>query len=159
METNQKAPINSFIHDFEQFTTGKNFWQASLIKQVEGLTVEQALYVPAPGRHCIWELVRHIAYWKLWAFTYVNTGEKLNAKEHNWAPLPEVQDENSWDKDVEYLRSMNDKCLEAAKSLGDTIFTSPEEKVVFFRQVLLHDCYHTGQIGLLRALQDIKPVE
>lgn len=159
MGTDQPDPIESFIHDFNHFTTGKNFWQASLLKQIEGLSVEQVLYIPAPGRHSIWELVRHIAYWKLWAITYANTGEKLIAKEHNWMPLPEVQDENTWKEDVEYLRSMNEKCLEVAKSIGNAIYTSSEEKVVFIRQILLHDCYHTGQIGLLRAMQGIKPVE
>lgn len=159
METDHQAAAASFLNDFDQFTAGKNFWQASLLKQIEGLSVEQALFIPAPGRHCIWELVRHVAYWKFWALTYLDTGEKINAKEHNWAPLPETQDENSWNKDIEYLKAMNEKCFDAAKALGDTIYTSPQEKVAFFRQVLLHDCYHAGQIGLLRALQGIKPVE
>lgn len=159
METTRKAPINSFIHDFELFTTGKNFWQASLIKQIEGLTVEQALYIPAPGRHCIWELVRHIAYWKHWAITYVTSGEKLNAREDNWAPLPEDQTESSWIEDAEKLRTLNEKCLEILRSVKSEELFSSNEKYVFFRQVLLHDCYHTGQIGLLRALQGINPVE
>jgi hypothetical protein len=43
--------------------------------------------------------------------------------------------------------------------LKDEIFLSTDEKVVFFRQLIFHDCYHTGQIGFLRAMQGIPPVE
>jgi hypothetical protein len=31
---------------------------------VRGLTPRDARWRPSPGRHCIWELVLHAAYWK-----------------------------------------------------------------------------------------------
>lgn len=159
METNQPGPIGAYINDLEQFTTGKNFWQASLLKQIEGLTLEQALYKPSPERHGIWQLVRHIAYWKHWALTYVKDGTKLNARESNWAPMPEVQNEAAWQEDVDKLKALNDECIRVAASIGEELLSSTEERLVFFRQLLLHDCYHTGQIGFLRAMQGLKPVE
>jgi hypothetical protein len=159
LEAQNLSPIGSYISDLDQFTSGKNFWQASLLKQIEGLTVEQALYKPSPDRHGIWQLVRHIAYWKHWALTYVNEGTALNAKESNWAPLPEVQNEASWQEDISKLRELSDKCRSTAEGIGDELLSSTEEKIVFFRQLLFHDCYHTGQIGFLRAMQGIKPVE
>lgn len=159
MEAQKLSPIGSYINDFDRFTSGRNFWQASLIIQVEGLTLEQALYRPAPDRHCIWQIVRHIAYWKYWAITYLKDGLKLDAKESNWAPMPEVQNETSWQEDLNKLLSLNDQCRRLAESIGDELLCSTEEKIVFFRQLLLHDCYHTGQIGFLRAMQGIKPVE
>lgn len=159
MEALKPGPIGAYINDLDQFTSGKNFWQASLLKQIEGLTVEQALYKPSPDRHGIWQLVRHIAYWKHWALTYVNEGTKLNAKESNWAPLPELQNEASWQEDVNKLRALSDECRSVAEGIGDELLSSAEEKFVFFRQLLYHDCYHTGQIGFLRAMQGLKPVE
>ena len=139
--------------------TGRNFWQASLLKQIEGLTLEQALYKPSPERHGIWQLVRHIAYWKHWALTYVKENVAMNAKADNWKPLPEVQTEQSWQEEIEKLRKLNNECIKAAQKLGNELIESAEEKHVFFRQLVMHDCYHTGQIGLLRAMQGIKPVE
>jgi len=152
-------PGAAYLNDLEQFTTGKNFWQASLLKQIEGLTMQQALYKPSPDRHGIWQIVRHIAYWKYWALTYLNENKKLNAKEDNWAPMPEVQTEETWQEEIENLRKLNEDCISSAAKLGDEIFNSSDERIVFFRQLLYHDSYHTGQIGFLRAMQGLKPVE
>ena len=152
-------PGAAYVNDFKLFSEGKNFWQASLIKQIEGLTMEQALYKPNPGRHGIWQIVRHIAYWKHWALTYLNENIPLDAKADNWAPMPEVQTEETWNEEILRLQKLNNDCITAAEGLGDKLFTSTEENVVFFRQLLYHDCYHTGQIGFLRAMQGIPPVE
>lgn len=151
------TPVVSYVNDLNQFITGKNFWQASLYQQLEGLTAANALYKPAEDRHCIWELVRHMAYWKHWAITYVTSGEQLNAKVDNWRPLPEIQDEETWQEDVNKLKSLHEECLKISEKIGNELFESPEEKFVFFRQLLYHDCYHTGQIGLLRVMQGLKP--
>lgn len=152
-------PSAAYLNDIEQFTHGKNFWQASLLKQIEGLNMQQALYKPSPERHGIWQIVRHIAYWKYWALTYLNENKKLNAKEDNWAPMPEVQKEDTWQEEIANLKKLNDDCISSAEKLGDEIFSSGDERIVFFRQLLYHDAYHTGQIGFLRAMQGIPPVE
>ncbi len=152
-------PGAAFVNDIKLFTEGKNFWQASLLKQIEGLTMEQALYKPNPGRHGIWQIVRHISYWKHWALTYLNENIPLDAKADNWAPMPEVQTEETWLEEIQKLKKLNDDCIHAAEELGDELMTSAEERIVFFRQHLYHDCYHTGQIGFLRAMQGLAPVE
>lgn len=159
MGTENLNPGAAYVNDFKLFTEGKNFWQASLLKQVEGLTMSQALFKPDLRRHGIWQLVRHIAYWKHWALTYLRENVKLNAKEDNWAPLPEEQSESAWQKDVEKLKHLNDECIKEAEKLGNRILSGEEENIVFFRQVLYHDAYHCGQIGFLRAMQSIPPVE
>ncbi len=151
-------PVESYLYDLDHFIEGENFWQASLLKQLDDLSSHQALFRPSPERHCIWEVLRHIIYWKHWAITFVEEGVKLNAKEDNWAPLPEIQDEESWKADVDKLRLQHIKCKKITEGIGAALFTSEEEKIIFFRQLLYHDCYHTGQIGLLRAMQGIKPV-
>jgi len=151
--------IDSYIYDLNQFTESKNFWQASLLKQLEGLNYEQALYKPFPDRHCIWEIVRHISYWKHWALTYVKEGIALNAKQDNWTALPEVLNDEAWHSDLQRLTKLSEDCKETASKIGDELFTSDEEKIIFFRQLLYHDCYHSGQIGLIRVMQGLKPVE
>lgn len=157
MSADKLTPVQSYINDLEQFIAGRNFWQASLYQQLDGLTLQQALYKPADDRHCIWELLRHMAYWKHWAITYITKDEKLNAKADNWKDLPEEQSEENWQKDVSYLKSLHDECIKIAKETGSNMFESADEKFVFFRQLLYHDCYHTGQIGLLRVMQGLKP--
>jgi hypothetical protein len=158
-ESEKLSPIQSYINDLEHFITGNNFWQVSQVKQLDGLDHKHALFRPSPDRHCIWELVRHINYWKYWALSYFNEGVALDAKQDNWAPLPEEQNEEAWQADVNKLKSLHKQCLAAAEKIGDDLFRSTDKKIVFFRQLLYHDCYHTGQIGLLRVLQGLKPLD
>ncbi|MEO8513911.1 MAG: DinB family protein [Ignavibacteria bacterium] len=152
-------PGAAYVNDLKQFTMEKNFRQASLLRQIEGLSMEEALYKPTPGRHGIWQLVRHISYWKHWALTYLNEDVKLSANEDNWGPMPEVQTEETWNEEISRLKKLNQDCISSAEKLGDELMTSTEEKIVFFRQLIYHDCYHTGQIGFLRAMQGLKSVE
>jgi hypothetical protein len=152
------APVQSYLNDIDMFIRGENFWQASLLKQLEGMDFNQALYKPAPDRHCIWEIVRHISYWKYWAITYLKDNVKLNAKEENWKKLPDTLNEDTWQDEINKLKSLVEQCENIARLVGDELFVSDDEKIIFFRQLLYHDCYHTGQIGLLRVLQGLKPV-
>lgn len=158
METKLLNPIDSFLAESDLYFYGDNFWQAPLYKQVESLNVEQALWRPADDKHCIWQLVRHLNYWKYWALKYAKESEKENAKEFNWAPLPGEKSESSWQADVDNMKKLQEQFKSLCLSLGDSLFSSTEEKIVFLRTVLYHDAYHSGQIGLLRSLQGIKPV-
>lgn len=158
MDNGKLSPLNRFLNESDLFFYGDNFWQAPLLKQVENLTVEQALWRPAENKHCIWQLVRHINYWKYWALKYFNENIKENAKEFNWAPLPEEKTETKWKEDIERLNTLHDEFKSACSRIGEKLFNSPDENIVFLRTVLYHDSYHSGQIGMLRTLQNIKPV-
>ena len=70
MDIKISNPDESFLAESDLYFYGDNFWQAPLYKQVENLNVEQALWRPAEDKHCIWQLVRHLNYWKYWALKY-----------------------------------------------------------------------------------------
>ncbi len=159
MDSKKQDSKSAFLNDCKKFFFGKNFWQAGLLEQVSTLKFEQALWKPAPDRHCIWEYLRHINFWKEWAIIYVKEGTKMNAKEKNWAALPEKLDEENWQAEIEKTKLIHEHFTNVAESIGNKIYESKQESIIFFRQVLLHDSYHSGQIGLMRALQGIKAVE
>ena len=158
MDTKTLNPVESFLAESDLYFYGDNFWQAPLYKQVESLSVEQALWRPAEDKHCIWQLVRHLNYWKYWAIKYAKENVKENAKEFNWAPLPDDKTGQNWKSDVERMKSLHEEFKAACAALGPELFSSPDERIVFLRTVLYHDAYHSGQIGTLRSLQNIKPV-
>lgn len=57
---------------------------------LRGLTARQAAWRPAPGRHNIWELVVHAAYWK-YAVARRVRGERRGSFPHqgsNWFARP-----------------------------------------------------------------------
>ncbi|HJY64273.1 MAG TPA: DinB family protein [Ignavibacteria bacterium] len=158
MDVISANPTESFLKESDLYFYGDNFWQAPLYKQVEGLNIEQALWRPAEGKHCIWQLVRHINYWKYWALKYAREGVMEEAKEHNWAPLPDEKTESNWKADVENLKNLHEEFKSVCSQIGSKLFDSKDENIVFLRTVLYHDAYHSGQIGTLRTLQNIKPV-
>lgn len=50
----------------DRFFRGRPLWHGALWPHVADLTAEQALWRPAPDRHCIWEIVRHVNFWRHW---------------------------------------------------------------------------------------------
>ncbi|OLB20847.1 MAG: hypothetical protein AUH16_03975 [Acidobacteria bacterium 13_2_20CM_57_7] len=43
----------------------KKTWHGPNLKQsIKGVTAKQAAWRPRPGRHNIWEVMLHAAYWK-----------------------------------------------------------------------------------------------
>jgi hypothetical protein len=158
MDSKKQDPKIAFLNDAKEFFFGKNFWQAGLLEQIGNLTCEQALWRPFEGRHCIWEYVRHINFWKEWAVIYVKDGVKMNAKENNWEELPKDQSAENWLAEIEKTKLVHEHFTNVAESLRSVLYESTEENITWFRQVLLHDAYHCGQIGLVRAMQGISSV-
>jgi hypothetical protein len=156
MDSKMQDSKNAFLNDSKHFFFGKNFWQAGLLEQITDISLKEALWRPAPERHCIWEYLRHINFWKEWAIIYIEDGKKLNAKEKNWEALPEKQTEENWQLEIEKTKLIHEHFTNASEKLGNSLYESTEENVIYFRQVLLHDSYHTGQIGLVRVLQGLK---
>ncbi len=148
-----------FLKDLDAYFYGPNFWQDGLYSQVKDMTAEQALWKPSPDRHCIWELVLHLNSWKWFAVETLKGNSIESMKEYDWVKLPDNPDENKWKVDVEKLKALHEEFKELVKK-AEPAFFDPSEKIsAHTREVIYHDCYHSGQIGFLRALQGLKPLE
>src|SRR5918993_3424020 len=83
----------------------KSWHGTNLRGSIRGLTAAEAAWRPAPGRHSVWELVVHAAYWK-YAVRRRLTGEKRGSfalEGSNWFPRPDAGDEAAWKADVARL--------------------------------------------------------
>lgn len=127
---------------------------------IRGLTADQAAARPAPGRHNIWELVVHAAYWK-YAVRRRLTGERRGSfrlEGSNWFERPAgPAAPASWTEDVALLASSHRLLREAVARLNDDDLarTEPGSKVTNFELIAgiaAHDLYHAGQIQLLKKL-------
>jgi DinB superfamily len=135
----------------------KRTWHGPNLKQaIRGVTAKQAAWRPAPGRHNIWELTLHAAYWKYVARRRIERGKRGSfvLKGSNFFPRPEAGklSEAAWRADKELLEHEH-------RALGDAIGkllrtgAGPKD----WRQlygVAFHDIYHAGQIRLLRRLEN-----
>ncbi len=127
---------------------------------LRGVTSEVAAWKPAPGRHSIWELVLHMAYWK-YAVRRKLTGEGKGGFPRgpsNWPDVPEVPDAKVWKEDRGLLRDEHDKLVEAIRAFnGKRLDKKPEDGgetkfVDLLMGIVMHDTYHTGQIQILKRL-------
>ena len=125
-----------------------DIWIASWEKALAGLTAEQALWSPSAQAHCIWQLVRHVIFWRDVTLAYVRgeqgrpSDERLEREQFH---CPAKPDSDAWQALQLELRASHE-ALQAV--LADE--SQPDERV---RYHLAHDSYHLGQIMYLRRLQ------
>ena len=96
------------------------------------VTLAEAAWRPGPGRHNIWEIAVHAAYWKYAAWRRL-TGATRGAfplKGSNWFTRP----------------------LERSAALSRTPKGSKVSNFALLSGVAAHDLYHAGQIQLLKRL-------
>ena len=132
-------------------------WHGPNLKQsLKGVTAEEAAWRPGPGRHNIWEVALHAAYWKYVVRRRIEGGKRgsFTLKGSNFFRRPEEGklNEGAWNADKKLLEREH-RALHgaAAKSLR----TARAGKAM--RQlygVAFHDIYHAGQIRLLRRLME-----
>ena len=138
----------------------KKAWQGPNLRgSLRGVTAQTAAWRPAPGRHNIWELAVHSAYWK-YAVCRLLTGEKRGAfaeKGSNWFERPSSPTERAWKADLALLdlhhrrlRKAGEKL--AAAGLGRKLAGSKYKTDTLVYGVASHDVYHTGQIQMLKRL-------
>jgi hypothetical protein len=157
MNTNSNT-VKIFLKDLDEFFYGPNFWQAGLFAQVKDLTLEQALWKPSPDRHCIWDILLHVNSWKWFAVECLKGNKIESMKEINWTNIPEQPDETKWKNEIERTEKLHKEFKALIANASPEMFEPSRENMEYYQQVLYHDCYHTGQIGMLRALQGIKPI-
>jgi len=126
---------------------------------IRGLTPRQALRRPGPGRHSIWEIVIHCAYWKYIVRRRI-LGEKKGSfylKGSNWFTVQRPPDLRTWRRDVNMLVQYHETLVKAVKglppsSLRKTPRGSNVSTAAILRGIASHDVYHAGQIQLIKRL-------
>ena len=126
---------------------------------IRGLTAGQAAWRPKPGRHNIWEIVVHAAYWK-YTVTRRLLGEKrgsFSLPGSNWFVRPADRSEKAWRADIVLLEREQQRLREAVAELQPESLDRPARgsKTLTRRLIAgiaLHDVYHAGQIQLLKRL-------
>ena len=154
-----RAAIRSLLAQLDEAFDRQSWHGTNMRGSLRGLTVDQALWRPAPDRHNAWEIAVHAAYWKYAAWRRL-TGEKRGAfprKGSNWFPSPTSPTEKHWKEDVALLGEFHRRLRKAVEDLVDDDLRrkAPGGKETIgrlVRGVAAHDLYHAGQIQLLKRL-------
>src|SRR5262245_26187551 len=88
------SEIEVIVCQLEQAFRRKSWHGTNLLGSIRGIDVESASWRPAPGRHNIWELIVHAAYWKYSVYhRFANEpGMKFPVKGSNWFERPDGTD-------------------------------------------------------------------
>jgi hypothetical protein len=150
---------NALLASFWNDAATEGLWAASWPKSLEGLTAQQAAWTPpsAPGatkpRHSIWLIVSHMCFWREDALRRLTDPSKPTdtALAAGNFPVPTDITERAWAATRERFADTQRRiAAELAKPTTDTSR---------LRYMLVHDCYHFGQINYIRAMLGLPPIE
>jgi len=138
-------------------------WHGTNLRgSIRGLTAAQAAWRPGRGRHNIWELVVHAAYWK-YAVRRRLTGDARGSfpvRGSNWFVRPERgrDREAAWQSDVALLVETHRTLRGAVRALrrsqlGAHAHGGTTTIGALVTGIAAHDLYHAGQIQLLKRLR------
>ncbi len=128
---------------------------------LRGVTAARAAWRPGAGRHNIWEVVVHCAYWKYAVRRRLTGGPRggFALKGSNWFARPALGDatDRAWRRDVALLVDEHRKLRAEVSRLDPAVLAGRRRgaRVDPLAQILgiaAHDLYHAGQIQLLKRL-------
>ena len=153
-----KSPVALLLDTLEEAFQRHAWHGPNLLGSIRGLDPSQARARPGPGRHNIWELIVHCAYWK-YAVTRRLTGAARGSfpyRGSNWF-VRDTGTEADLKRDVALLKQCHRALMEAAGRVRPAeLATRPpgsrQLREFMIRGAALHDGYHAGQIQLIRRL-------
>jgi hypothetical protein len=155
------SAIDLLLGQLDQGFDHRSWHGPNLRGSIRGVKATRAAWRPAEGRHCIWEIVVHAAYWKYIARRRL-LGEKRGSfplAGSDWFARPVTLSEKAWAEDIALLEQMHATLRQAVAGLdpADLEVTPAKSKVSnldLIRGVAAHDLYHAGQIQLLKRLAE-----
>ena len=136
-------------------------WHGTNLRgSIRGLAIQEAAWRPGAGRHNIWEIVVHAAYWKyvVWRRLTGSTRGSFPLEGSNWFERPDERTDAAWRRDVALLERMHKQLREAVADFPERRFAlhapaGPFTYGALVRGAAAHDLYHAGQIQLLKRLR------
>ena len=152
--------IGLLLDVFDQAFDHRAWHGTPLWGALRGLSHREALWRPRRGRHNIWEIVLHTAYWKYIVRRRLTRDVALAFPRagSNWPPLPAPADARAWKRDVALLREQHRLLRQAiarlpSSRLGARAWRSTWSNAANIFGIASHDLYHAGQIQLVKRLQ------
>ena len=159
--------IKTLLAALEEAYKGPAWHGPSLRAALKGIDAKQAAKRQGPGRHNIWELAIHAAYWKFAVRRQLSGGTRgiYNEEGRNWFVRPatnltEAELEKSWKRDAAALKREHRALIETVKKFPESKLDrhQPNSKYTprqMIAGVAFHDIYHAGQIQLLKRLNEL----
>ncbi len=150
--------LNVLLMHLNEAFDQRSWHGTNLLGSIRRINSEDASWRPGTGRHNIWEIAVHAAYWKYTVYRRLANDARgsFPLRGSNWFERPAAEAE--WKADVALLREFHDKLkLAVAQFDYQRLDDRPPGSKFTFRGLILgagaHDLYHAGQIQLLKRLR------
>jgi uncharacterized damage-inducible protein DinB len=154
--------LQQLLANLDQAYDKRSWHGTNLRGSIRGLPAQKAAWRPARGRHNIWELVVHAAYWK-YVVRRRLAGEARGSfplKGSNWFERPTERTERAWRADVLLLEQTHRALRDAVAKLTPAQLRQKigdgKNAAWLISGAAAHDLYHAGQIQLLKALSGLR---
>jgi len=135
-------------------------WHGTNLRgSLRGVSPTAAAWRPGPGRHNIWELAVHCAYWKYAVWRRLSGARRgsFPLDGSNWFERPVVRTRPAWDADRRLLDQMHRMLRQAVGDVRPQTLhrRAPGLKTTAFdliSGIAAHDLHHAGQIQLIKRL-------
>src|SRR3972149_5682686 len=151
--------VDVLLHALDEAFDRKAWHGTNLRGSIRGLSALDAAWRPGKGRHNIWEIVVHAAYWKYAVRRRLleETRGSFPLKGSNWFVRPEELSEEAWREDIRLLETVHRAMRNAVAELRATDLAviprgSKNSNLVTISGIASHDVYHAGQIQLIKRL-------
>ena len=151
--------ISLLLRIFDEAYNHRAWHGPNLLGTLRGLSSREAAWRPAEGRHNIWEIALHCAYWK-YAVRRRVLGLKRGSfvlKGSNWFPRLDNLSGTRWKSDLRLLADEHHALREVIAALpavrlkqltpGGTVRV---DRLIY--GVAAHDVYHAGQVRVVKRL-------
>ena len=145
--------IDVLVASLDEAFDRKSWHGTNLRGSVRGLDLDEVLWRPAKGRHNIFELALHAAYWKYVVRRRLR-GEKRGSfprKGSDWFPSPLRELEKEWAAVIALMEEQHRALRETVVAIAPPQLDAKSRHLI--AGAAAHDLYHAGQIQLIKRLQ------
>lgn len=153
------APGVRILVDLVDEAFDRRSWHGTTLRgSLRGLRDADVTWRPGRGRHNIWEIAVHAAYWKyaVWRRLTGGTRGRFPLVGSNWFACPDPSG-RTWRNDLALLDDMHAQLRDEVTRLDAAILDrhgkSPFTTAALVRGIAAHDLYHAGQIQLIKRLR------
>jgi hypothetical protein len=139
---------------YEGDEKGEGRFAPALRPLLKDVDAQRALVKPIPTAHNIWEIVLHLTGWKEYVADWIEGVYGQPSDERDWPKIIQPDDEG-WRAAIIELHAQQMRLIAAAEKIPVAQLHEPPEgrkttRYAILHGILQHDCYHGGQIAILK---------
>lgn len=150
--------IKNYIRQLQQLYQGGSWNDESFINKLMNVDEQKVFAQPAPGKHCVAEIVWHNTYWRTVLIKRIqgdNDFRERTFNEQNFLSLEMLQ-RKGWSNLLADFKQSQELLIALLNTKNDNFLDDEYKEGKTFEYIvegiIHHDIYHLGQIGFVISM-------